>query len=53
MFTVSDISKLLNVSIKTVRSLIRSGQMRCVRLGHRTVRVTQKQFDDFVKENTH
>lgn len=47
-FTISEIAKQLAVGDDIIRTAIANGKLRCVRLGHRTVRITQDAVDSYI-----
>lgn len=49
--TVQDVAKILGVSPGAVRDMINNGNLNACKLGHRTVRISQKHLDDFLKES--
>ena len=48
--TISEISQILKVSKQTVRNLIKSGELRAIRVAH-VFRVRKDIFDEYIKEN--
>jgi excisionase family DNA binding protein len=48
MLTIAEVAKQLGVGDNLIRSAIASGKLKAVRLGHRTVRITQGAVDDYV-----
>jgi excisionase family DNA binding protein len=50
MLTVQEIAQRLRVEHKTVRSLIKSGKLKAVRLG-RSLRIREADYEQFLEEN--
>lgn len=46
-----EISSLLNCSLNTVYSIIKLGQIPCIRLGERMYRIPKKEFWEWVGTN--
>ena len=46
-YTIQATADLLGVSHNTVRRMIADGRLPCVRIGHRTVRITDKALADY------
>jgi excisionase family DNA binding protein len=51
MLTINEVAKQVNVGDDLIRAAIADGSLRCVRFGHRTVRVTQTAVDAWVASN--
>lgn len=51
MYSLDEVAKRLGVHRATVSRYISRGDLRVVRLGHRTVRVTREAFMDFVHQH--
>ena len=49
MLTVQEIAQRLRVEHKTVRSLIKSGKLKAVRLG-RSLRIREADYEQFLEE---
>ena len=47
MLTCAEVAKRCNVKIATVWSWVRSGKIRAIRYGHRTVRIPETALSDF------
>lgn len=47
--TVKDVAERLNVSVFTVRSLIRAGKIPVIKLGRRTVRIPETWLEELVQ----
>lgn len=47
LYTVLEVAKILNVTHQTVRSYIKSGRLKGVRIG-RPIMVTEKSIHDFL-----
>jgi len=52
LYTVEQTADLLSVSTKTIRRLIKSGDIPHVRIG-RAVRLKTQEIEDWVEKNTH
>lgn len=50
MLTVFDVAEQLNVSVSTVRRLIREGRLESVKLGYRTVRVPNNSVSSLLED---
>ena len=48
LLTLSEAAGLLQVSTRTLRRWIASGDLRCIRLGTRTIRLRRQDLDHFV-----
>ena len=51
-YTVDQTAGLLSVSTKTIRRLIKSGDIPHLRIG-RSIRLGHKEVEDWVEKNTH
>lgn len=51
LLTVQDVAQLLQVHDQTVRGYIREGRLRSIRLGRRAIRISQADFDDFIRRH--
>ena len=51
LYTVEQTAGLLSVSTKTIRRLIKSGDLNNVRIG-RAVRLKSQEIEDFIDRNT-
>lgn len=49
VYTIEEVATLLGVHRVTVSAFVAKGELRAVRLGHRTVRVTHEALMDFLK----
>ncbi len=49
-YTIQDVAKDLQVHEDTVRRWIRAGKVKVIRLGHRTVRITEDEFNRIKRE---
>ncbi len=47
--TVAQVAKHLSVSEKTIRRLIREGELQATRIGPRALRVSQPQLQSFLE----
>ena len=50
MLTTAEIAEKLNVTPKTVRTLIENGDIKAIRIG-KLYRVTKEEFDFFLEKN--
>jgi excisionase family DNA binding protein len=50
--TVSEAAKRLQVSVRTVRQYIYDGKLIAHRMGYRTVRISEADFNNFVMGET-
>lgn len=50
VLSVSDIAKILNVSTKTVRLLVKSGDLHCIRVG-RLIRIPKDKLIDYINQD--
>ena len=46
-----EVSSLLNCSLNTVYSIIKLGQIPCIRLGERLYRIPKKEFWEWIGKN--
>jgi putative molybdopterin biosynthesis protein len=51
VYTVEQVAEILQVSVSTVRKLIREKKLRVTRVGIQ-IRVTQEELDRFLKSQT-
>jgi excisionase family DNA binding protein len=42
---VSEVAKMLNVSVQTLRSMIKGGKIKVVQLNKKTIRIPQSELD--------
>jgi excisionase family DNA binding protein len=49
LLTYKQAAKLLQVSDRTVFTLVKTGQLKAVRFGH-TVRIDRRDLDDFIQQ---
>lgn len=49
-YTIQDVAKELQVHEDTVRRWIRAGKLKVIRLGHRTVRISEEEFNRIKRE---
>ena len=49
-YKLADVSELLDVSVRTLRNLIRNGKLGCVRVG-RVIRVPESEINRFLDCN--
>ena len=50
MFTTSEVAEKLNLSEKTIRNLIESGELEAHKFG-RVFRISEEQFNDFIEKS--
>lgn len=48
--TIQEVANELQVHEDTVRRWIKAGKVKVIRLGHRTVRITEEEFDRIKRE---
>ncbi len=49
VYTLNEVADLLSVSRASVNRVVRAGELRVARLGHRTVRVTDEALRDYLR----
>jgi excisionase family DNA binding protein len=49
VYSVTEVAELLGLHRATISSFISKGELRSLRLGHRTVRVTHEALMDFLR----
>ena len=49
VYTLDEVADLLGVSRASVNRVVRAGELRVARLGHRTVRVTDEALRDYLR----
>jgi excisionase family DNA binding protein len=49
-YTVGEVAQLLGLHRATVSGFVSRGELRSVRLGHRTVRITHEALMDFLRQ---
>lgn len=49
-YTIREVADDLRVHEETVRRWIRSGRLKVIRLGHRTVRITEEELSRIKRE---
>lgn len=47
--TYDEVGERLKVSDKQIRALVSSGRLACMRLGYRTVRISESSLDAYMK----
>ena len=47
-YTVREIAKILGIHEHTLYRWIKQGKIGSIRLGYKTIRITQQQLDDFI-----
>lgn len=52
LYRTTEAAELLNVHVETVRRAIRSGALRCYRIGPRTTRVSSEQLAEYLAGTT-
>ena len=48
--TPAEVAEELRIDTRTVYTLIRSGQLKCIDLGHRTKRIYRSDLDVFITD---
>ncbi len=48
LLTTAEVADELRISIRTVYTLVRTGALDCVDLGHRTKRVKRSALDEYI-----
>ena len=51
VYNTDEVAKILGVTRMTVTSYIKSGKLKCFRLGNRLVRITQEMLDEYIANN--
>ena len=51
LLTPKQVSSILKISTSTVRRLYRDGELRYLRIGHRTVRLYRSDIEDYLTKN--
>ena len=51
-YTPSQVAKELQIHVKTVLKWIRDGELKHVKLGERSIRVTEEQLREFLERKT-
>lgn len=49
LLTRAQVGEILNVSVRTVDSLVQRGELNSLRVGNKTRRFTQRAVDDFIR----
>ncbi len=49
-FTIRQVAAELQVSERTVKNWIKQGKLKVLRLGHRTVRITEEELERIKRE---
>lgn len=52
LLTCKEVADLLQVSVGAVRAWIQKEKLGCVRIGHRTVRISPSDLDAFIQKHT-
>jgi excisionase family DNA binding protein len=50
-YTVREVAKILGIHEHTLYRWIKQGKIDSIRLGYKTIRITQQQLDDFLEQN--
>lgn len=50
LIKVSEAAAMLNLSVQTVYTYMKSGKLKGIRLGNRTWRTTKEDVEDFINE---
>ena len=48
IYTIQEVAEIMRVHQDTVKKWIERGELSCVRLGHRTIRILQSDVDQFI-----
>ena len=49
-FTMAQVAEELQVNVKTVKRWVKAGKIKVIRLGHRTVRITEEELNRIKRE---
>ena len=50
LLTYKQVAEICGVSVSNVRKWVMSRQLKVIRLGHRLSRVTEEDFEEFIKK---
>jgi len=51
LLTPSEVASRLRLTIGTIKWYIQTGKLKAVKVGYRTIRITQKDLDEFIEEH--
>lgn len=51
IYSTDEVAKILGVTRPTIHRYIRSGKLKCFKLGNRLVRITQEMLDDYIEKH--
>ena len=51
VYNTDEVAKILGVTRITVTRYIKSGKLKCFKLGNRLVRITQEMLDEYIANN--
>ena len=51
VYNTDEVAKILGVTRMTVTRYIKSGKLKCFKLGNRLVRITQEMLDEYIANN--
>lgn len=51
VYTTDEVAKVLGVTRMTVHRYIKSGKIKCFKIGNRLVRITQEMLDEYIAKN--
>jgi len=49
LYKFTEAAKKLNISVQTLRKLIKQGKIKMLNMGYNTKRLTETQLDDYIK----
>lgn len=52
LLTIREVAKVLRLSKSTIKTYIQEGKIKSIKLGYKTVRITQETLDEFIKIHT-
>lgn len=52
LYSKRHVAQLLDYSTKTVETLIKSGELKSIKLGDRSIRVSEAELEDYVDRHT-
>lgn len=50
LYTTEEVADALRLPVEQVRIYMRAGELKHYRFGHKTIRFTQNQYEDFLKK---
>lgn len=51
VYTTDEVAKILGVTRMTIHRYIKSGKLKCFKLGNRLIRITQDMLDEYIRDN--